>query len=228
MQIYASGATPGIIQPGERFQVPVYDAGLQLPWDFGDTAVEFEVLVSNAEDTTPIDWASMQQSLRPSWISTEAWPAVYANLQTQIGATWGDYIHMLSDNATYLARLGERVADVSQLYSFELQQALGFSPVNTVAAATDAAVATPGLSLTFGRSYASTLAHATRSVRSAGVGPYPGKPPSSRRMAGSPSSRTRPARSADSSQTAVTRGSTLVARVRQARCVSSPAGPTSC
>ena len=37
VQIYASGAAPGVLQPGERIRVPVYYAGLQQPWDFSDT-----------------------------------------------------------------------------------------------------------------------------------------------------------------------------------------------
>ena len=116
--------------------------------------------------TTTIDWVGMQNQLRPSWISAEAWPAVYANLQTQIGSTWGDYIRMLSDNATYLGRHGEHVTDVSALYNFEMQQALGYSPVGTLESAVDAAVVTPGLGLSFGRYYAVNLAQ-----RSA-VGPF--------------------------------------------------------
>ena len=158
VQIYATGSISGILQPGERIQIPVYYAGLQQPWDFSDNSIEMEIRITDADDTTAINWASMRDSLRPSWISTEAWPAVYANLQSQVGPTWGDYVRMLNENSSYLERLGEHVVDVSELYGFELQQALGYSPVGTVASSTDAAIATPGLSLSFGRTYASTLA----------------------------------------------------------------------
>ncbi|MEK7674817.1 MAG: LamG-like jellyroll fold domain-containing protein [Verrucomicrobiota bacterium] len=34
IQILASGNTPGVLQPGESVQVPVYYAGWQQPWDF--------------------------------------------------------------------------------------------------------------------------------------------------------------------------------------------------
>lgn len=80
-----------------------------------------------------------------------------ANLQAQIGPTYGDYVKMLTDNAAYLGRLGETVTDIGQLFSFEVQQAIGLTPVGTLAAATDASVPTPGLALSFGRSFGNTI-----------------------------------------------------------------------
>jgi RHS repeat-associated protein len=157
VQIYASGATPGVLQPGERIQVPVYYAGLQTPWDLSDEQIELEVKVTDADDTSPIDWAGMQASLRPTWIPADAWPAVYANLQAQIGPTWGDYIHTLNEDSTYLARLGETVIDVTQLYNYELQQAVGYRPVDTLASATDAAMPGTGFALSYGRKYGTNL-----------------------------------------------------------------------
>src|ERR1017187_3899161 len=35
VQFIASGATPGLLRPGESKTVPVYYAGWQVPWDFG-------------------------------------------------------------------------------------------------------------------------------------------------------------------------------------------------
>ena len=133
VQIYASGSTPGQLLPGEVMRVPVYYAGLQQPWNMSDDRVELEIGIHEAGDTTPIDWTSLQSSLRPSWISEEVWPAVYGNLTAQVGPTWGDYVRMLGDNATYLGRLGLRVSDVDQLYHFELRQAIGLNPVSTLA-----------------------------------------------------------------------------------------------
>jgi RHS repeat-associated protein len=158
VQIYASGATPGFLQPGERIQIPVYYVGLQQPYNLSDGTVELEILINDVETTTPFDWAGLRDFLRPNWISPEAWPAVYANLQLAVGSTWGDYVRMLGDNATYLARLGENVTDASELYSFELQQALANSPVGVLAGAVDAAVAVPGVSLSFSRYFATNLA----------------------------------------------------------------------
>jgi RHS repeat-associated protein len=157
VQIYASGATPGLLQPGETIRVPVYYAGLQQPWDLGDSQVEFEIRIHEAGNTSPINWASLQSSLRPSWMAEEAWGAVFANLTAQIGPTWGDYVRMLSDNAAYLGRLGLHVTDVDELYGFELQQAIGLSPLSVLATALDAVLPTPGLPLLFGRSFGNTI-----------------------------------------------------------------------
>ena len=157
VQIYASGAAPGVLQPGERIRVPVYYVGLQLPIDFSDTGVEFELGVHTAGDPTTIDWQLLAAQLRPGWIAADAWTAVFGNLQAQVGPTWGEYVRMLGDNALYLGRLGEHVSSVEQLYGFELQQALGLNPVGTIASAVDASAASPGLPLTFSRSFGNTI-----------------------------------------------------------------------
>ena len=157
VQIYASGAVPGLLQPGERVRVPVYYAGLQSPLDFSDTAVELELLIHDAGDTSSVGWDALKADLQPSWIPDNAWDPIFANLTAQIGPTWGDYVKMLSDNASYLGRLGLRVLDVNQLYDFELQQAIGLNPVSTLAAAVDASLPTPGLSLDFSRSFGNTI-----------------------------------------------------------------------
>ena len=63
---------------------------------------------------------------------------IWSNLTAQGGDTWGDYVTLLSENATYLGRLGQSVTDVSALLEFEFQQAGGLSPFDTLASAVDA------------------------------------------------------------------------------------------
>jgi RHS repeat-associated protein len=157
VQIYASGASPGVLQPGERIRVPVYYAGLEQPWDLDDLIVELKLRVHVAGDTTTIDWSSLENELRPDWIAAEVWPAVFGNLTSQIGATWGDYVRVLNNNALYLDRLGVPVSRVEQLYGFELQQAIGIDLPGTIAAAVDAFAESPGMPLTFDRSFGNTI-----------------------------------------------------------------------
>jgi RHS repeat-associated protein len=157
VQIYASGESPGLLLPGETVRVPVYYAGLLQPWDFSDDQVEFEIRIRNAEDPELINWASRKATLRPAWIPPEVWDPIYSNLVAQIGPTWGDYIAMLSRNATHLAQVGLNVNDVSELYGFELQQAYGLTAVPTLEAVTDASLPTPGLSLALGRTFGNTI-----------------------------------------------------------------------
>ncbi len=158
IQILASGASPGILAPGERFSVPVYYAGLLTPWDFGDTAVEMEIRIFDATNAETIPWTAMRDELRPPAIGDEAWTGIYGNLVSNVGSTWGDFVRTLSDNARYLGSLGHRVIDVGLLWGFELQQAVGFNPVRAMASAIDAAFDVPGRDVAFGRSYAVSLA----------------------------------------------------------------------
>src|SRR5262249_31191678 len=143
-----SGATPGILQPGEHMQVPVYFAGLLQPWDFSDGSVNFELDVLRTDNSDPMDWTVIRES-RPTSITPAAWDVIWAHLQTQGGSCWGDYVRMLDDNASYLGRLGEHVVDVGDLWSFEIQQAIGFSPLGGLGGQTDLVVPAPGISISF-------------------------------------------------------------------------------
>src|SRR5439155_12053828 len=126
VQVLASGATPGLLQPGESSRVPVYFAGLQHPQ--GASVVHFALTVSTQDQTDPVDWSALRDSLRPAYVAPEAWAPIYANFVGQVGSTWGSYVAMLDDNAAYLGRLGRRVTDAAELFAFELQQATGLHP----------------------------------------------------------------------------------------------------
>ena len=55
IEILASGATPGMLEPGESVKVPVYYAGLTGPWNFStDNNVQFNLGVLTTDNTTPI------------------------------------------------------------------------------------------------------------------------------------------------------------------------------
>jgi RHS repeat-associated protein len=154
--VLASGAQPGVLNPGERVQLPVYYLGLQQPWNFSDNQVEMEIRYWTADDPTPIDWNARKDALRPSTLDAATWDVVYQNLTGDL-ATTGAYVRMLADNARFLGRLGERVVDVDDLWSFEAQQAYGYSAMPVLDAATDASMPTPGVTLAFGRRFSSTV-----------------------------------------------------------------------
>ena len=156
VQFLATGGTPGVLQPGERGSVTVYYAGWQQPWSFG-SRFNFQVNVTDTTNTTPIDWAAIKEPMRPSTINPEAWNAIYPNLIAQIGSTWGDYVRMLGENASYLGRLGQKVSDIGQLLSFEVQQAIGLNVVPSLATSTDAVVLGPGQDISFQRTYLTSL-----------------------------------------------------------------------
>ncbi len=158
VQILASGATPGILQPGESETIPVYYAGwLTGQWDFSRPPINFVLGALQVGDTTPIDWTSLEQSTQPSDISPGAWGAIFANIEAETGSTFGDYVQRLDAEASYLGTLGENVTDISQLFGFEVQQANGLGPITQLASATDASAPALGPSLSFSRSFSPSL-----------------------------------------------------------------------
>src|SRR5262249_49985610 len=132
VQFLASGATPGVLAPGETIQVPVYWAGwLASLWN-PNTPVVFNLGVLQPDDTTPVDqaglrgaqvqgggppghspattpvdWAGLRDSLRPQGINADAWNALYPSLTARLGSTWGAYLSRLDADAQYLAGLGK-------------------------------------------------------------------------------------------------------------------------
>ncbi|HEV8062957.1 MAG TPA: DUF4214 domain-containing protein [Gemmataceae bacterium] len=159
IEILASGATPGLLQPGESETVPVYYAGwLESQRDFAAPTVTFNVGALTADSTTPTDWSAMQSSLQPPSLSSSAWAAIYPNLTAQLGATYGAFVQRLDQDASYLGSLGESVTDVNQLMAFEVQQASGgVAPATDLSLATDMTVPVPGLPLSITRSYSSSI-----------------------------------------------------------------------
>lgn len=157
VQFIASGQTPGVLQPGESFRMPVYYAGWQQPWDFSYPPINFSLGVLTADNTNAVDWAAMKDGLKPASIMSDAWAALWSSFTNEVGQTWGDYVSRLDDNANYLGRLDERVLDVGELLAFELQKADGLGPVRTLASAVDAAVEAPGLPITFSRVFPASL-----------------------------------------------------------------------
>lgn len=162
VQFLASGATPGLLQPGESGRVPVYYAGWQQNptppiWDFSYPPIYFNLGVLKADNTNAVDWAALKDAMRPGSLTAEQWEPVFWNLVLQTGPTWGDYVKMLNDNARYLYRLGESVTDIRDLLGFEVMQASGLSVTRTLASAVDAQVQTPGLPLTLTRSFSTDI-----------------------------------------------------------------------
>ncbi|MFN0052859.1 MAG: hypothetical protein ACKV0T_11760 [Planctomycetales bacterium] len=196
-----SGATPGILQPGDSGRIPIYYFGLDT---FGHFPVSFNLTVLTAADTVervfllnqaganpqierlndgrrtlaePItisgnsgifatvfeqfismDWSAITANNRPASFPEDAWLAIASNLHADIGNLWADYVLELSEDANYLATLGLTTQDVDKLWNYEIAQAsASLNPVSTLAGAVDAAVATPGLSLSFTRVFGESI-----------------------------------------------------------------------
>jgi RHS repeat-associated protein len=161
VEILASGATPGVLEPGESEQVPVYyDGWLNNQWDFNRPPITFSISSIQADNTQTINWSSQEAALQPTGISTTAWNTIYNNLESVVGTTGGSYVQMLDSNAAYLGRLGENVDDVSSLWSFAVEQSnANISPVGQMlTSATDDTLAMPGsLTFAFDREFATSI-----------------------------------------------------------------------
>src|ERR1700733_3057433 len=57
VEVLATGATPGILEPGKSESIPVYYAGwLTSQWDFSQSTLNFSLQVIQANDPRPMDW----------------------------------------------------------------------------------------------------------------------------------------------------------------------------
>src|SRR5262249_13669927 len=84
-----SGATPGILQPGDSGLVPVYYRGLKQLWDFSDNQVNFSLGTVTADDATPIDWKQVESLIRPTTLTDQQWQPIFQAIQARMGSTWG-------------------------------------------------------------------------------------------------------------------------------------------
>lgn len=162
IQILGSGATPGVLQPGERQRVPVYYAGLLRPWSFADNAVVFDLRAISESNRSTIDWNVLKSRVRPVGTPPAGWDVIWSHLTAGIGYTWGDYVARLNADAVHLGGFGSNTRDVFQLLTFELAQADGLNPVAVLSSATDVDLPAPGLPLVFGRVYPHSISQRHR------------------------------------------------------------------
>ncbi len=123
VEFLASGATAGMIEPGESIQIPVYYAGwLSSQWS-SSTPVTFTLSEVDTNNTDAIDWSTVAPGLRPGFINLAAWSAITPILAANLGATWGQYVQTLDNDSAYLAGIGDPSSDLGQLLAFEIEEA---------------------------------------------------------------------------------------------------------
>jgi YD repeat-containing protein len=144
----------GILPPGYHGTITL---NYQPTTTAGSTSFNF-TLTQLGDSSTPIDWASMEASLRPSYINATAWDAIFNNFTAAAGSTAGSYQAYLDGLATYFGEIGEPTSDFDQLYNFAISTLADDAlPVTAQITAEDASVPTPGLPLTFDRTFASDI-----------------------------------------------------------------------
>ncbi len=159
VQILASGVTAGLLQPGESETVPVYYAGwLYGQWDFSRPPITFSLTNFTPDDSVPIDWTSLQDSLQPVGMSAASWNIIYPILTAQIGTTWGSYVSALDTTASYLGSLNQTVVhDVGKLWLYEVQKANDGADWTQIAWTQDVQAPAGNLSLAIQRTYQTTI-----------------------------------------------------------------------
>ncbi|HUU84061.1 MAG TPA: CARDB domain-containing protein [Phycisphaerae bacterium] len=149
----------GILAPGSGGSIPFFsDNQPFMAWGYGPTEMFFDYnLYVLSPSQTPMDWSGLAASSKPDGMDADAWTALWDNLAGQVGGTWGDYVNMLADNATYLGVLGKPTYDIGNLFAFELQQANATLARDPLATSLDAYSPAPGMDLTFSRAFSQSL-----------------------------------------------------------------------
>jgi YD repeat-containing protein len=155
VQFLASGAVPGVLEPGESETVPVYYGGwLTSGWG---PPIVFTLGELDTTNTQPIDWPSIQAGLQPGSINAAAWAAISPIVTAALGTTWGQYVQTLDNDAVYLAGIGQPTNDLSQLLSFEIEKANAAYTAQTLVSVTADSLPAPGMDLTFVQSYQQSI-----------------------------------------------------------------------
>ena len=133
------------LRAGETVEVPV----------FVYTATEeAQVTLSYTQTSTEaFPWSDIGASLKPSYVSNEAWPFALATLKFRFGATWNSYLNRLRANADYLAENGRPVRRLDRLLQIEINHALGVdAALPVLASVTVASRSARGMGLSLTRS----------------------------------------------------------------------------
>ena len=157
VQFLASGATPGMLEPGESEQIPVYYSGLLSSQWSSSTPVTFSLSEVDATDTDAVDWPSVLPGLQPGSINSAAWSAIGPILAQNMGSTWGQYVQTVDSDSAYLAGIGDPTTDVSLLLSFEVEKANAAYFAQALTSVTAADLPAPGMNLTFVQSYQASI-----------------------------------------------------------------------
>ena len=103
----------GVLPPG---------ATIEIPFEFlPSAATDFNTYL--VDPAAPINWAQLEEALRPPQLEDAAWAAVTTNLQSRLGNSMGQLGERLGTVANYLAAGGQPTQDAGALLAFELSLA---------------------------------------------------------------------------------------------------------
>ncbi len=140
---------------------PGYQGTLLIPYEsttlVTGASIKFSLQVMTG-DGTPMNWSSLESTLQPSYMSSAAWSAVFANLTASFGPTTDTYLAALDNEATYLSQLGEYTDDVQRLFGFAINTANDPATSGSLDLVTDGSFPVPGaIALDFVRQFNSSI-----------------------------------------------------------------------
>ena len=158
VQFLASGATPGMLEPGESVtdsrllrRLAVSQWSSSAPVTFSLSEVGYG---QHRRPSTGLPW---RQAFVPVRSTTAAWNAITPILTANLGSTWGQYVQTLDNDAAYLAGIGEPTNDLNQLLSFEIEKANAAYTAQTLATVTADDLPAPGMDLSFVQSFQQSI-----------------------------------------------------------------------
>ena len=103
---FSQNGPAGVLRPGTSQSMTIYVQS--LPTTGASNQLKLSPVSPN--DPNPIDWNEVLSWIPNAPSQTPNWPAVFAQLQKQIGTTWGNYVQMLDRNRRplFVQQKGER------------------------------------------------------------------------------------------------------------------------
>ncbi|MDB5385913.1 MAG: hypothetical protein JWM11_1559 [Planctomycetaceae bacterium] len=112
---------PGILRPGATYQTTIY-VNEVLP--AGTDTFTFELNAHTGQDSAPTDWNLIDSFIPGAILARPDWAAIEANLQQQLGPTWGDTVTVLAADAAQ-AQVGTDIhLDPAVAVGIEVQKAI--------------------------------------------------------------------------------------------------------
>jgi len=111
----SSEGMPTILRPGQTESI-VVQLRLPLAGDQVKVTLSSVGAVPNDGSNILIDWQEFEDDVRPPDMSPEDWAVLLAQLQAEIGDTWGDYATMLRERVEYWHEQGQTIYSVRELF----------------------------------------------------------------------------------------------------------------
>jgi SdrD B-like domain/Subtilase family/CARDB/FG-GAP-like repeat/Cadherin domain/RTX calcium-binding nonapeptide repeat (4 copies) len=121
-----------ILRPGDVNTLPVYFNNDTDQTNFiEEKETNFNVRTYSADNTTPIDWSSLEASIRPAKLTNSQWNNFIGNIAARV-QTYGEYVKMLNNISEQVSKTGTPIYDVRELFSQLYIQQPNYLPTRIV------------------------------------------------------------------------------------------------